>query len=176
MQPWWNIFSWPGIIEKGSSSTTPIVNLDIFPTLAHIVGIESSPQELDGKNIFPLLQGKEIPERNFYWHFPIYLQAYRPLDDDGRDPLFRTRPGSVILSGKWKLHQYFEDGGLELYDLENDLGERNNLAEANPQKAQELLEELENWRNKMSAPIPDSLNPLFEAGFIPKRYREMLKP
>jgi arylsulfatase A-like enzyme len=40
--------------------------------------------------------------------------------DDGRDPLFRTRPGSVVRAGRWKLHEYFEDQGFELYDLEND--------------------------------------------------------
>jgi len=170
------IFSWPGIIQEGRSCNTPIVNLDIFPTLAYLLGKEASLNELDGMNIFPLLLGKNIAERNFYWHFPIYLQAYRPLDDDGRDPLFRTRPGSVIRSGRWKLHQYFEDGGLELYDLENDVGERDNLAESNPEKAQELLEDLDKWRNKMAAPIPDSLNPLYEEGFIPERYREILKP
>ncbi|MDW3647417.1 MAG: sulfatase [Bacteroidia bacterium] len=169
------IFSWPGKIAKSSKCNTPIVNLDIFPSLAHILGKEVKDGELDGKNIFPLLKGKNIPERNFYWHFPIYLQAYRPLDDDGRDPLFRTRPGSVIRSGNWKLHQYFEDGGLELYNLEEDLGERNNLAESNPAKTQELLDLLEAWRVKMNAPVPDSLNPEYEAGFIPERYRDQIK-
>ena len=57
----------------------------------------------------------------------------------GRDSLFRTRPGSIIINGDWKLHQYFEDGGLELYNLKEDLGERNNLAQTNPEKTEELL-------------------------------------
>ncbi|MEL6255700.1 MAG: sulfatase [Bacteroidota bacterium] len=170
------IFSWPEVIKKGSVCNTPIINLDIFPTIANIVGAELPVLEMDGVNIFPLLKEENIEKRDFFWHFPIYLQAYKPLDDDARDPLFRTRPGSVIRSGKWKLHQYFEDGGLELYDLENDLGERNNLTEKNPKKAQKLLKLLEAWRDELAAPIPDSLNPEFEEGFIPVRYRDQISP
>ncbi len=41
-------------------------------------------------------------------------------------------------AGKWKLHEYFEDGRLELYDLESDLGERTNIASTHPEKAAEL--------------------------------------
>ena len=53
----------------------------------------------------------------------FYLQAYGGLKDDARDPLFRTRPGSALRLGKWKLHEFFEDGA-ELYDLSRDRGER----------------------------------------------------
>ena len=51
-----------------------------------------------------------------FFHFPIYLEAYNKSEDQGRDPLFRTRPGSVIISNNWKLHHYY-------YDLKNDPSE-----------------------------------------------------
>ncbi|MEM6803784.1 MAG: sulfatase [Bacteroidota bacterium] len=165
------IFSWPSHIKAGSLCETPISNLDIFPTLANLLNIDISDLEVDGQDIGPLLKGEEIAQRDFFWHFPIYLQAYRPQKDDGRDPLFRTRPGSVIRSGSWKLHQYFEDGEIELYNLEEDLGERNNLADIEKAKAKELLNKLKKWQMEHGADIPHQLNPKFEAGFVPKRFK-----
>ena len=113
----------------------------------------------------PLLTGDKIAKRALYWHFPIYLQAYDSKIDDGRDPLFRTRPGSTVRYGKWKLHQYFEDGALELYNLEKDLGERHNLATISPNKTQELLKKLNVWRQKMNAPVPTKINPKYDPNF-----------
>ncbi len=80
---------------------------------------------------------------------------------ESRDPLFRTRPCSIIRQGKWKLHQYFEDGGLELYDLEKDVGETADLAERMPEKTKALLGRLEQWRAAVNAPVPTAPNPLY---------------
>lgn len=120
----------------------------------------SGPSGLDGVSLMPLMQGSEDwkPVTQF-WHFPIYLQAYDGHLDEARDPLFRTRPGSAMRQGKWKLHEYFEDGALELYDLENDPGERNNLADELPEKAAELHQVLRKWRAQTNAPVPKGLNP-----------------
>ena len=97
---------------------------------------------LDGQSILPILVGNSLEPRPFFWHFPIYLQSYDELNDDGRDPLFRTRPGSTVLFEGWKLHIYYEDQCVELYYLPNDTGERNNIAEKEPIKVHELLEKL----------------------------------
>ena len=63
-----------------------------------------------------------------------------------------------------------------MYNLSEDLGERNNLVESHPEKAEELLALLKAWRTQLSAPVPDSINPAYEPGFIPERYREILSP
>lgn len=162
------IFSWKGKIKGGTSSSTPITNMDIFPTCMQMLNMKLENKVLDGNSLLPVLHGGSIPDRTFFWHFPIYLQAYSREKDDGRDSLFRTRPGSVILDGKWKLHQYFEDGGIELYNLAEDIGERNNVAELNPTKAAELLEKLNTWRTEMNAPVPREKNPDFDPDFVPK--------
>ncbi len=159
------IVRWTSIIKAGTTNATPIVNLDFFPTFMNILDIDLPKKILDGENILPLLKGSKIKTRPLFWHFPIYLQAYNQVRDDGRDPLFRTRPGSTILYQNWKLHHYFEDNALELYNLEDDLGERNNLVTSNPKKAQELFTLLENWRNKVKAPIPIELNPEYDPSF-----------
>jgi len=153
-------FVYNGKIEPNSKSEVPITNLDIFPTMLKYAGIENTQLELDGANLSLVLEGEtETFERSLFWHFPIYLQAYNKKDNENRDPLFRTRPGSVMRKGDWKLHYYFEDDGLELYDLSEDIGERNNLVETNPEKAEELLMLLKKWWKDTNAPIPNKINP-----------------
>ena len=82
--------------------------------------------------------------------------------DNQRDVLFRARPCSVIRAGKYKLHEYFEDGGLELYDLESDPGESKNLAGSNPGERDRLHRQLIQWRDATDAPVPTELNPNFD--------------
>ena len=82
--------------------------------------------------------------------------------DEQRDPLFRSRPCSIIRLGDWKLHQYFEDNALELYNLREDIGEQRNLAQSNPAKKQELLKRLQQWQQAVDAPIPRKLNPAYD--------------
>lgn len=160
------VICWPGQIEPGSLSEIPVTNLDFFPTFLEMAGL-SSPENhsIDGHSLVPLLTRKgSLPgDRELVWHFPIYLQQYKgPTDSGSRDYLFRTRPGSVIRVGSWKLHEYFEDGGLELYHLDADPGERRNLAELHPEKALQLQRRLQNWRERLKAPVPTELNPRYD--------------
>ena len=156
---------WPAKIKAGTKSDYPVTGLDFYPTYLDICGIKLQDKVLDGISIFPELTGKStLPERPLFWHFPIYLQAYSAGNDGSRDPLFRTRPGSTVRLGKWKLHEYFEDGDIELYNLESDIGETNNLAEKNPEKAKELLSILNNWRKEYNAPVPAEKNPKYNPG------------
>ncbi|MDF9794904.1 arylsulfatase A-like enzyme [Catalinimonas alkaloidigena] len=159
------LVSWPGKVEAGSQCDVPVTNLDIYPTIQNIVGTEQRNKLLDGNDISPLFYGDSIAERPLYWHFPIYLQAYNMQDDDGRDPLFRTRPGSVVRLGDWKLHEYFEEGGLELYNLTEDIGERQNLIKEYPEKAEELYQLLQDWRQQTHAPVPTEKNPAYDAAY-----------
>ncbi|MFZ9045325.1 MAG: sulfatase [Cyclobacteriaceae bacterium] len=154
---------WPGRIPANAQSETPITNLDIFPTILESVQVEYAKYSLDGASLWPILnQSRPEFNRKLYWHFPIYLQAYKPTDNENRDPLFRTRPGSVLRYGKWKLHYYFENNEMELYDLCDDIGERNNLVLEEPAKSAEMLKYLQDWWKKTNAPIPVDLNPDYE--------------
>ncbi len=167
------VFRWPGIIESGSVSEEAVINLDFYPTLMQIIGKEN-PQDLDGLSLWSLLRGEEaLPKRSLFFHFPVYLQAYKKGYDDGRDPLFRTRPGSVIREGDWKLHYYYEDGGVELYQLSTDPGETTNLASENSVKTEELLNKLEAWLEKEQAPVRFELNPQFDSIFEQERIAEI---
>ncbi len=163
------IIKWPGIVQENSISDSPIINMDFFPTFMEITDVKLSKKILDGKSILPLLKGETISNRPLYWHYPIYLEAYNMQKDDGRDPLFRTRPGSTILFENWKLHQFFEDSGIELYNLKNDIGERNNVANLNPEITSKLLALLNKWRISLNAPVPTIKNPLYDPEYEPKK-------
>lgn len=150
-------------IKPNTQSAVPITNLDIFPTVLKYAGIDNSMLQIDGDDLSSVLEGKaKTLNRPLFWHFPIYLQAYNKHDNENRDFLFRTRPGSVVRYGDWKLHYYFENNEVELYNLSTDIGERNNLATRMPEKTEEMQNLLKTWWGKTNAPIPTEQNPEYK--------------
>jgi arylsulfatase A-like enzyme len=169
------LVKWPGIVAPESRCTVPVIGVDVYPTICEIAGAAlPHNQPLDGVSLVPLLKGAaslpspEGDPRALYWHFPAYLQSYQVYDEQ-RDPLFRSRPCSIIRVGNWKLHQYFEDAllnasaGIELYNLLDDPAEQNDLALRHPRITRDLLERLTTWRRRLNAPVPMKPNPEFDA-------------
>ena len=140
----------PGI-EKGKESAEPVVSCDLFPTLLELVGLsESVEHEIDGIDFGPLLtkEGGKLKRDTLFFHYPHYYPT--------------TKPVSAIRDGKWKLLQYLGEGGaVELYDLEADLEESQNLAATNAKKRDDLLGKLEAWRKEVEAQMPEK-NPDFK--------------
>ena len=159
------VIKWPNRILGGTTNTTRITNLDFYPTLQKIINASSVDFQFDGTDISPLFNGGELDDRDLVWHFPVYLQAYSKELDDGRDPLFRTRPGTTIISDNWKLHKYYEDESLELYNLSDDLGERNNLVDTNPEKTKELHLKMQKWIRDYNAAVPTEVNVDYDSVF-----------
>ena len=159
------VVRWPGKVEPDSFCDVPVMGIDFFPTFLEAAQVPVPANKvLDGLSLVPLLtQSGPITARTLFWHFPVYLQAYAGKADDSHDPLFRTRPGSALRQGRWKFHQYFEDGRLELYDLDADPGERKNVASLFPEKTTELHQMMLAWRGELQAPIPTELNPKFKS-------------
>jgi len=149
---------WKGKVPAGKQSDLPITNLDFYPTLLQLAGVTIAPK-LDGKSLLDyLLTQKDesvLAERALYWYFPIYLEGG---NKETNDPIFRTRPGEVIRKGDWKLHHYFEDNSLQLYNLKNDIGEKSNVAKDYPEITKDLLDLLTQRRKETKAPIVDQLN------------------
>ena len=150
-------FVWKEHIKSGVNNDVPIVNMDYFPTIMEITGAQLPGKQFDGISLARLLlKGKEPEIRPFYWYFPVYLESGNV---DTRDILFRTRPGSVIRYGDWKLQEYFEDGSIELFNLADDPGERLNLAEEETEKVVELMNMMYLWRARNGAKVPSTPNP-----------------
>ncbi len=169
------VIKWPGRVQPGAFSEVPVINIDFYPTMMEIIGREPQNKDLDGVSLWPLLSGSSgLPDRPIFFHFPIYLQAYRAGFDDGRDPLFRTRPGSVIREGDWKLHYYYEDGGVELYDLCQDPGESNNLVNINADETEQLLSKLKVWLEEENAQVTFDPNPEYDSAYEQQKAEEYL--
>jgi arylsulfatase A-like enzyme len=134
------LISWPEKI-KPRRSEYPVQGLDLFPTFLELAGIYNYNGILDGDSLVPLMQGETLKERSLFWHI---ASTYK-------DP-----PCSIIRKGNWKLIQFLKEGNIELYNLEEDLKERNNLASRNPEIAQSLLMDLVNWRKANNVPLPPS--------------------
>lgn len=151
---------WPGTVQPGSTSSTPVISTDFYPTLLHAVGAPQRPQQhLDGVNIIPLLRGQALPPRPLFWHYPHY-------GNQG------GAPHSAVRDGDWKLIEWLEDNRVELYNLHDDLGEKNNLALANPDKTVALRKQLHDWRIAVRANMPTP-NPDFnDATATPKAAQE----
>lgn len=149
---------WPEKIAAYSDSASVISHLDVFPTIKEMIGNKRT-NTLDGVSLWSNLVHKQPVGSSLFWHFPVYLEAYDPVFDQAVDPRFRTRPGSVIREGKWKLHYYYENQDVLLFDLERDVAEQHNLSAQYPQKADELKGKLSDWLSQMKAPIPKEHNP-----------------
>ena len=167
--------NWRSVVKAGESTAEPIIGVDIYPTFLDLAKAKRPDQPMDGRSLLSLIRGdtRSVGPRPLFWHFPAYLQAYKVINEQ-RDPLFRTRPCSAVRLGDWKLHEYFEDGALELYNLKDDIAERKNLAKSNPAKVRELHRLLVDWRKKINAPVPAKPNPDFDAAAEAAAVRKIL--
>lgn len=159
------IFYWPGKIPAGMVVNTPVSQLDLFSTILDLAGIAPIPRT-DGLSLGKLLlEDKPLSDRALYWHFPVYLEAYKVGDDESRDPLFRTRPGTTMRYHNWKLHYFMEDQQYELYDLSADPGEKINLDSRQLPVEDTLRSMMTSWWQETGAPIPATPNPDFDPSF-----------
>ena len=159
------IIKWPNMSKKNTVSYSNVSQLDFFPTILDVIKNDLKPNNLDGTSLKNHLTNSTKINRDLFFHFPIYLEAYNKSEDQGRDPLFRTRPGSVIISNNWKLHHYFEDNEVELYDLKNDPSEAINLIKTDRDVAVKLFQKLKKWRKNNKVFIPSEPNPLYDYQF-----------
>jgi len=121
------IVRWPGKIKAGVVSKHVSAFQDWMPTLAEIAGASDLvPKNTDGISMLPtfLGTGKQKQHSYLYWEF---------FEKGGR---------RAVRKGDWKAVQYNVNGHLdkkvELYKITDDIGETNDLADSNPEKAQEM--------------------------------------
>ncbi len=144
----------PGVAPAGTVCGAPCIHVDVFPTLIEIAhATRPANQPLDGVSLVPVIRSpsSSLDRDAIFQHFPGYLGAGAGA--------YRTTPVSIIQSGDWKLMEFLEDNRVELYHLGEDLGETKNLAQAKPEKAQELLDKLHAWRSDIGAPMPAKNTP-----------------
>jgi len=127
------IVRYPNEIKPGSTSEEIVLNLDFCPTFLDYAGIDI-PQEVQGKSLRPLLQG-EVPDNwreSMYYHYYEYPHGWHFVK---RHYGVRTKTHKLI-------HFYNDIDAYELYDLEKDPNELNNIYGKND--IAKIQEELEN--------------------------------
>lgn len=137
------IVHWPGEIQPESKSNAIVTGTDYYPTLLEMLGLPTLPdQHVDGRSFVPALRHEDYDRGPVYWHFPHY-------SNHG----FQS-PGGAIRYGRYKLLEYYENGTVQLFDLQDDIGERNDLAKSQPQVVRQLKEMLHLWRDEVDAKMP----------------------
>jgi len=133
------VISWPGKL-KPSVCKEPVISLDIMPTICDFLDIKLPADRVyDGKSILPAIEGK------------LKQPLHEELFWDGAENRWAVR------AGKWKL-VFDKKAKLELYDLDKDISESNDLAAQNPDKVNELKLKYEKWRAEMKTPMGDLKN------------------
>jgi len=128
--------SWPGTIPAGQLYHKPVVSVDIFATAAAVSGA-SLPRNIDGVNLLPYIQGKNdsTPHEEFFW---------------------RQGPRTALRCGDWKLvnmHRDQQQPRWELYNIAEDLEEKNDRAAQETEKLTEMIERWRKFNEEMAEPI-----------------------
>jgi len=148
------VMRWPGEIPAGTVCAEPLMTIDVLPTIARLIGADLPDREIDGRDAWAHLTGDAegpLHEALFFYYLDNHLEAMR--------------------SGRWKLHfphgyrtmegrEPGRDGspgpydhsvrtGLELYDLEADIGEREDVSGSHPEVMARLLEMAEAMRAEL---------------------------
>jgi arylsulfatase A-like enzyme len=135
------IMRWPGHIPANTECDKMAAAMDILPTLTAITGAPLPERKIDGVNIVSLLKGNQDanPRDHFYYYYGRQLQAVRQDKWKLHFPHgYRSYEG--VAPGKNGLPGPYAHGetGLELYDLENDIGETHDVAEKHPDVVERL--------------------------------------
>ncbi len=141
------IVYWPGNVAPGSTSGQVTVNIDIYPTLLEIAGIQNQNKDIDGISIVSSLKAENSVERTLFWHSPLA----RPSSTGDRN-------STAVRQGDYKLVDWYDDGMVGLYNLKEDISEANDLSEKMPEKTAEMLGLINNWRKKVNAITVDTVN------------------
>ena len=121
------IARWPGMIAAGETSDETLMSMDVFPTMMELAGLNGQNRKLDGSSFASLLlSGENLPARKLFWKY---------------------NNQKAMRDGAWKL--MVRPSGIELFDLNPDPEEKNDLAGVKAQKVAEMLQEIEIWEGKV---------------------------
>jgi len=144
------IVSWPARLKPGVCHN-PVIALDILPTVLAAVGIPVPKGTVfDGRDIMPFLLGKEQqPDREFFWC------------GGSQDPWWAVR------KGEWKVVSF--RGTTQLFNLREDVSEKNDLAAVKPDMLQQLSALHDGWLAQMKDPVSADNNKKWTSDAAPRQ-------
>ena len=148
------IIRYPNGLKGGRNIDTPVMAIDILPTLAEITGSALPDRIIDGKSVWKLLIGdsKESPQEAYYFYYRVnelhgvrydkwklyFPHNYRTME--GQQPGKDGLPGDYV---------YLDLKEIELYDLSVDLSETTNVAGKYPEVVEKIKQLADTMRNKL---------------------------
>lgn len=150
------VISWPGVTSPGGRSDAIIQSTDLYPTLLGLLGLEATADHpLDGVDISPALRGEPFDRGPTFTYFPHLTRVPDHLP-----------PAVSVHRGDWKLIRLFFEGpdgrhAYRLYNLRDDLGERQDLSSQQPEMVQELDALIEGFLDSTHAVTP-TRNPHYD--------------
>lgn len=136
------IARWNGVIGPNSICAVPVISMDFYPTILELAGLEPTADVVDGTSIVTLLKGEEAHESGpLFWHYPHYSNQ-------------GGSPAGAIRLGNLKLIERYEDQTIQLYDLDEDIGETRDISAEKPEMTTHMRQMLVNWRESLGAEMP----------------------
>jgi arylsulfatase len=168
------LISWPGVLPEGITVSTPMMNIDLLPTIAELTNTQLPNQVIDGKSIWKVLKGEttESPQEAYYFYYRVnelhgvryknwklyFPHTYRSLN--GREG------GKDGFPVNYEQLQFKE---IALYDLSNDISETHNVASDHPEVVQKIGELAEVMRSRLGDALTERIgSETRQAGTIPE--------
>lgn len=131
----------PDKMRAGSVTDIRVSSIDFYPTFLDLARAPlPAGYKLDGISLMPLLKENKAPDRDtLFWHY---------LAETGTR---KAQAGGAVILDDYKLIEFYKNGDVELYNLNADPQERDNLALKMPEKSEELQKILNNWKKKVGA-------------------------
>lgn len=126
--------SWPdGKLGKAGDHSDLTAHVDVLPTLLDLAGIVDEGVDTDGISLVPAIKGgKTLPDRT------LVVTNQRVLNPDPQRPY-------AVMQGNWRYVHAIKDGGVELFDISNDPGQKNDIADQHPERVAAMAASYEKW-------------------------------
>jgi arylsulfatase A-like enzyme len=129
----------PGVTTAATECNQYVSSVDFYPTMLELAGQPKDTRaDVDGVSFVPLLEGKKLDRGPIFWHYPHY-------GNQGGSP------SAAIRDGKWKLIQWLETDDVSLYDIDADIGEKNDLASQHTDVVLRMKNQLTAWQKDVDA-------------------------
>ncbi|MEG0889726.1 MAG: sulfatase-like hydrolase/transferase, partial [Bacteroides sp.] len=142
------IVRWPGVVEPGTKCDRYVIIEDFYPTILEMAQVKhyQTVQPIDGVSFLPLLTAKGDPSkgRSLYWNCPNIW------GNDGPG----IGPTCTVRNGDWKLIYYYQTGKKELFNIPEDIGEKNDQSQQHPDIVKRLSKQLGSYLRRVGGQRP----------------------
>jgi arylsulfatase A len=156
------IFRWPGRIAAGTTSDQPLSGVDVLPTLCELANVRiRRDRKIDGTSVLPIFDGMTLlRETALYWQFNRARSEPKVAMRIGRWKILarlsgpEPKRGADLVETEMQAMKNAELTGFELYDLEEDIGETDNLASEHPRQLAAMATELKKMYREVRDETP----------------------